>query len=187
MASDGQILSECNRLLTTPTLPFLTKWDNHAVKCAIASPTFFLLWMFVGSAHSQVVVIAPDGRIVPPPNDPEYCAAVEQLRPNLVLKADTNVQGRVTDQTTAPLKDSRIELRRFISAAKQVVVKQSSTDADGKFDLGMVRKGQYRLLLSAHRGFKQPEKLECKSHDCALETMLILNPSDQLAASCPIR
>ena len=157
------------------------------MKCAKAVLTFFLLWLFAGSAHSQVVVIGPDGKSGPPSNNPEYCAAVEPLRPNLVLTADTNVRGRVTDQTTAPLKNSRIELRRFISAAKQVALKQSSTDADGEFDLGMVRKGQYRLLLSPHRGFKQPEKLECELHDCALDTMLIANPTDQLAASCPIR
>ena len=155
------------------------------MKCA--SATFFLLWLFAGSAYCQVVVTGPDGRSGPPPNNAEYCAAVEPLRPNLVRTADTNVRGRVTDQTTAPLKNSRIELRRFISAAKQVVVKQSSTDADGKFDLGMVRQGQYRLLLSPHRGFKQPEKLECGSHDCALGAILMANPTDQLAASCPIR
>jgi hypothetical protein len=150
-------------------------------------PTFFLLCLSVGSAHSQVVVTGPDGKSGPPPNDSKYCSAAEPLRPNLVLTADTNVQGRVTDQTTAPLKNSRIELRRFISAAKQVAIKQSSTDADGKFALGIVKKGQYRLLLSPHRGFKQPEKLECASHDCALNTTLIANPTDQLAASCPIR
>jgi hypothetical protein len=157
------------------------------MNCAIVSPTVFLFWLFVGSAYCQVVVTGPDGRSGPPPNNPEYCAGVEPLRPNLVLTADTNVRGRVTDQTTAPLKNSRIELRRFISPAKQVAVQQSSTDADGKFDLGMVRKGQYRLLLSPHRGFKQPEKLECGSHECGLDTILIANPTDQLAANCPIR
>jgi hypothetical protein len=156
------------------------------MKCAIASPAVFLVWLFVGSAQSQVVT-GPDGRSGPQPDSPNYCAAVEPLRPNLVLSADTNVRGRVTDQTTAPLKNSRIELRRFVSATKQVDVKQSSTDADGRFDLGMVKRGQYRLLLSPHRGFKQPEKLECNSHDCTLDTMLMTNPTDQLAASCPIR
>ena len=157
------------------------------MKWVIASPTCFLLWLLVGSAHGQVVVIGPDGMSGPPPNTPGYCASVEPLRPNLVLSADTNVRGRVTDQTTAPLKNSRIELRRFVSSAKQVAVRQSSTDADGKFDLGTVRKGQYRLLVSPHRGFKQPEKLECESHDCALDAILITNPTDQLAAGCPIR
>jgi hypothetical protein len=105
------------------------------MKCAIASPTLLLLWLFVGSAKSQVVVTGPDVSGGPRPNSPEYCEAVEPLRPNLVLSTDTNVRVRVTDQTTAPLKNSPIEVRRFISAAKQVAVKQSSTDADGNFDL----------------------------------------------------
>jgi hypothetical protein len=157
------------------------------MKCPVAAPTFFLLWLLIGSAQGQVVVIGADGRSGPPPNNPEYCAAVEPLRPNLVLTANTNVRGRVTDQTAAPLKSSRIELRRFISAVKQVAVKQSYTDADGKFDLGMVGKGQYRLLLSPYRGFKQPEKLACESHVCTLDTVLIVNSTDQLAGGCPIR
>jgi 5-hydroxyisourate hydrolase-like protein (transthyretin family) len=135
----------------------------------------------------QVVVIGPDGKSGPPPSDPEYCAEVEPLRPNLILAADTAVQGRVTDQTTAPLKNSPIELRRFISADKQETVKKLSTDADGKFDLGTVKRGEYRLLLSPHRGFKQPEKLQCSRRKCVLETVLIVSPSDQLASSCPIR
>ena len=157
------------------------------MKCSLAGPAFFLLWLFTGSALTQVIVTGPDGRRGSPPNSPEYCATVEPLRPNLILTANTNVRGHVIDQTTAPLKNSHVELRRFVSAAKQIAVKQSYTDADGKFDLGMVGKGQYRLLLSPHRGFKQPEKLECESHDCILDTVLIANPTDQLAASCPIR
>lgn len=143
--------------------------------------------MFVGAAECQVVMIGPDGQSGPPPSDPEYCAWVESLRPNLILKEDTTVQGRVTDQTTAPLKNSPIELRRFISEAKQETVKKLSTDADGKFDLGIVKPGKYRLLLSPHRGLKQPEKLECPSGRCVLETVLAISASDQFASSCPIR
>jgi hypothetical protein len=154
---------------------------------AVASVTLFLLCLFAGAAHTQVVVIGPGGKSGPPPGDSEYCAAVEPLRPNLVLKVDTTVRGRLTDQSTASLKASPIELRRFISATKQQTVKKLLTDADGKFDLGVVKRGEYRLLLSPHRGFKQPEKLECSSSECALETVLIVSPSDQLASSCPIR
>ena len=121
------------------------------------------------------------------PGSPEYCRAVEPLRPNLVLSGDTIVQGRVTDQTTAPLNNSPIELRRFISDDKQQRVKKESTDADGKFDLGKVKRGEYRLLLAPHRGFKQPEKLECLSSRCVLDTVLIVTPTDQLAGACPIR
>ena len=145
----------------------------------------FVLW--IGAAQGQVVVVGQDGKSGPPPGNPEYCAAVEPLRPNLVLPENTAVQGRVTDQTTAPFKNSPIELRRFVSESKQDRVKKLSTDADGKFDLGTVKRGKYRLLLSPHRGFKQPEKLECTSRTCTLAVILIVNPTDQLASSCPIR
>lgn len=157
------------------------------MKCAVVSATFVLLCLVAAAAQGQVVVIGPDGKSGPPSGNPEYCAAVEPLRPNLVLTVDTTVRGRVVDQTTAPLKDSPIELRRFISEAKQQRVKKVLTDADGKFDLGVVKRGEYRLLLSPHRGFKQPEKLECSSSRCTLETVLVGSPTDQLASSCPIR
>jgi hypothetical protein len=148
---------------------------------------FVLFGMFVAAAGSQVVVVGKDGKIEAPPGDPEYCASVEPLRPNLILKQHTIVRGRVTDQTTAPLKNSPIKLRCFISEVRQETVKTISTDADGKFDLGKIKPGEYRLLLSPHRGFRQPEKLECSSRTCVLETVLIVNPTDLPASSCPVR
>jgi hypothetical protein len=66
-----------------------------------------------------------------------------------------------------------------------VTVKKVSTDADGKFDLGLVKHGDYRLLLSPHRGVKQPEKLECSL--TILDAVLVVNPTDGPAAGCPIR
>lgn len=143
--------------------------------------------MFIGVALSQVDVVDQERKGGPPAGSPEYCASIEPLRPNLVLTADTAVQGRVIDQTRAPLKNSPVELRRFISESKQERVKKLSTDADGNFDLGTVKRGEYRLLLSPHRVFKQPEKLECSPRTCTLDAVLIVNPTDQLASSCPIR
>ena len=148
---------------------------------------FLQFVLFIGTAHGQVVVVGQDGKSGPPPGNPEYCASAEPLRPNLVLAENATVQGRVSDQTNAPLKNSPIELRRFISESKQERVKKLSTDADGKFDLGGVKRGEYRLLLSPNRGFKQPEKLECSPPTCTLDTVLIVSPTDQLASSCPIR
>ena len=119
---------------------------------------------------------------------PEYCSQVKPIHPNFTPAEDVLVRGRITDRTTAPLQNSPIELRRFLSERKQVTVKKVSTDADGKFDLGLVKHGDYRLLLSPHRGFKQPEKLECSStRDCTVDAVLIANPTDGPAAGCPIR
>ena len=143
--------------------------------------------LFIATGHGQVVVVGQEGKSGPSLGSPEYCASVEPLHPNLVLTADATVQGRVTDQTNAPLKNSPIELRRFISESKQDRVKKLSTDADGKFNLGTLKRGEYRLLLSPHRGFKQPEKVECSSRTCTLDAVLIVNPTDQFASICPIR
>lgn len=155
---------------------------KHRVTAALVH--FALL---IGTAHGQVVVVGQDGKSGSPSGDLEYCASVEHLRPNLVLSADATVRGRVTDQTSAPLKNSPIELRRFVSESKQERLKKLSTDADGRFDLGTIKRGEYRLLLSPHRGFRQPDKLECSSRACTLDAVLIVNPTDQLASSCPIR
>ena len=126
------------------------------MKCVVVTVTSLLLWLFASAAQGQVVVIGPDGKSRPPSGNAEYCATVEPLRPNLVLTADTNVQGHVTDQTTAPLKNSPIELRRFISASQQILVKKSSTDADGKFDLRKVQKGQYRVVFPLDAAESKP-------------------------------
>jgi hypothetical protein len=158
----------------------------RSMKRAVAAPILFLVWLSNG-ALGQVVVVGPHGKSGPPPPTSEYCSQVEAIQPNLKLTADTRIRGKVTDQTTAPFRNSPIELRRFVSQAKQVTEKKASTDSEGKFDLGVVKRGEYRLLLSPHRGFKQPEKLECSSRECTLDSVLTVNPSDQLAANCPIR
>ena len=115
------------------------------------------------------------------------CSQVEPVQPNLNLKEDTRVRGHLTDQTREPFRNSPIELRFFVSESKQITASKLATDADGNFDLGVVKRGDYRLLLSPHRGFKQPAKLECSSNDCTLNTVLIVNPTDGLGAGCPIR
>lgn len=122
------------------------------------------------------------------PNDPNYCYDVEVIRPNLDLRDQVHVVGTIRDQTTAPLTSSRVELRRYISQRKQVSVRIVSTDANGHFDLGIVKSGKYRLLASPHRGFKQPSELECQNGDtCNLNITLILNPTDMPDAPCPVR
>ena len=131
---------------------------KHAAAAVLA-----LFW-FVSPAQGQVEE-GGASRVTP-----EYCSQVEQIHPNFSPAEDVVV--RITDQTTAPLQSSPIELRRFISERKQVTVKKVSTDVDGKFDLGLVKAGDYRLLLSPHRGFKQPEKLECsRIRDCTVDAV----------------
>lgn len=116
----------------------------------------------------------------------EVCLA-EHILPNLELKRDTRIRGRITDESGVPFRYSRIELRSFISQSKQITLRKLTTDDDGKFDLGVVKQGSFRLLLSPNRGFKQPEKVECLKETCILDTVLMVNPSDMPGAGCPIR
>jgi hypothetical protein len=142
--------------------------------------TVLLVAMLAGPVFTQLVHVGPD--------DPDYCYEVEKIRPNLELRDQVRVVGTIRDQTTAPLTSSRVELRRYFSQRKQVTVRVVSTDGDGHFDLGIVKSGNYRLLASPHRGFKQPSELECQNGNiCDLKITLILNPSDLPAAPCPIR
>jgi hypothetical protein len=139
-----------------------------------------LLAAALGTMSAQVVQIGP--------NDPDYCYKIETIQPNLVVRGTTHVIGSVSDQSGGVMPNSRVELRRYISQRKQVTVNVISTDDGGHFDLGTVNRGNYRLLASPHRGFKQPPTLQCRAGTkCELEIVLFANGTDQLDSSCPIR
>jgi hypothetical protein len=145
-----------------------------------ANALLFLTLFLTASSFGQVVQVDP--------NDPNYCYKIEKIGPNLVLRQDIRISGIVLDQTTAPFVNSRVELRKYVSQRKQTRLQVISTDALGHFDLGIVKAGKYRLLASPSRAFKQPEELNCGVGSvCELKIKLIVNSTDQLAASCPIR
>jgi hypothetical protein len=137
-------------------------------------------------ATAQTVLVGTDGKVSLPSRDLE-CLRLEVVRPNLTLDADTRIHGTIVDQTKAPFLKSPIELRRYISESEQVMVKKVRTDDKGNFDLGKVKSGAYRLLLSPGRGFAQPEKLNCTAKKCSLDVVLVVNPTDSITAACPIR
>lgn len=122
------------------------------------------------------------------PSDPSFCYKIEKIRPNLKLSKPTHVSGTISDQAMAPLANSRVELRTFISEREQVSVAVVPTDNAGHFDLGTVKTGKYRLLASPLRAFAQPDKLACAdSATCDLKITLAVNPSDMPISSCPVR
>jgi 5-hydroxyisourate hydrolase-like protein (transthyretin family) len=112
----------------------------------------------------------------------------EIVEPNLVLDWSTHVTGKLQDQTTAPFKKSQIVLQRYEQSSSFVEIKTITTDESGKFDLGVLEAGKYRLLASPHRGFAQPEFFECTSEfNCRMEVTLKVNPTDLPYAACPIK
>ena len=116
----------------------------------------------------------------------EDCAK-RQVKPNLRLIETTHLFGSVVDPSGTPFRLSKVELRKWVSPTRQVLLKTVSTDKDGHFDMGEVEKGQYRFLPSETGGFQQPEHLLCPQSECRLELMLRTSTTDTPEAICPIR
>ena len=126
--------------------------------------------------------------VVLPSGSPSNNCESEPVDPNLVVTQTTQVEGTIQDQTGAPLTDSPVRLRKYVSARKQNESRITSTDSAGRFDLGNVKPGKYRLLASPHRGFAQPAELKCSAEkSCSLKIVLKVNPTDLPYAGCPIR
>jgi hypothetical protein len=134
----------------------------------------------VAPAFAQLVQIGP--------NNSHYCDNIEQVKPNLVLSRATHLDGRIIDQTGAPFKSSLVELRLYKSESKQISIRKVQTDEGGHFSLHLVAKGQYRLLASPSRAFRQAEELECGDRDpCTLLITLQASPTDQPDSRCPVK
>jgi hypothetical protein len=70
---------------------------------------------------------------------------VEHIKPNLHVPSSVQLTGHIEDETVAPFKNSRIELRRYISDVRQVRTANAKTNENGDFRLGNVSKGDYRV------------------------------------------
>ncbi len=141
---------------------------------------FAILLFATAVASAQLVFIGP--------TDPDYCLKVEKIRPNLKLSGRVHLKGIIVDQTGGPLKDSQIELRNYVSESVQLPFAIVKTNATGEFDFQTVPKGDYRLLASPSRAFKQPDELWCRSDaQCFLKITVKVNPTDMPDSGCPIR
>jgi hypothetical protein len=126
--------------------------------------------------------------------DKNYCYKIETIRPNLVLSQSVHILGHIfvaaagLTPDTAPLKNSRVELRKYISQRNQTTVKVTTTDEKGYFDMGTVEAGKYRFLASPDRSCQQPPYLQCPDGEkCELNIGLKLNPTDMPISFCPVR
>ena len=132
-------------------------------------------------------LIASDTTVMTTPLSVSECLT-EEVKPNLELNYPTRVIGTVRDETGDPFRKSKIAIRKFESTGRTVDLKTVFTDQDGKFDLGTLDPGEYRLLASPHRGFAQPKMLECTSQfNCRMEITLKVSRTDLPYAACPIK
>lgn len=112
----------------------------------------------------------------------------EPVKPNLVLEYSAHVTGHLQDQTTAPFAESTVVLKRYEKGSKIVDVKTVTTDENGRFDLGTLPAGKYRLIASPDRAFAQPEMLNCApQNNCKLEITLRASGTDRPYALCPVQ
>jgi len=72
----------------------------------------FLALSLAGFSAAQLVQIGPDAR--------HYCAKVEHIKANLHVPSSAQLTGHVEDESGAPFKNSLVELRRYVSEARQV-------------------------------------------------------------------
>lgn len=119
-------------------------------------------------------------------HDQNYCEKIK-LAPNLTVAQNAQISGRLIDASGAPFRNSTIELRLYISATRQTTVRKIKTDEDGRFNIGSVRAGKYRLIASPTRAFRQPPDLRCADERCELNITLQVNPTDQPDSQCPVR
>lgn len=67
----------------------------------------FLAALLTGTPFAQAVYTGT--------RDPHYCFDIEKIRPNLILSATSHLFGHIQDETTAPFKNSPVELRGYVS------------------------------------------------------------------------
>jgi Carboxypeptidase regulatory-like domain len=121
------------------------------------------------------------------PDEPNDVCASEVIKPNLLLKSETTISGVVKDETGAPFKNSLVSLMALSAIELQPAYLDVKTDDFGRFVFEPAEPGEYRLRASPHRGFAQPEKLECWGQkECNLDITLKVNPTDLDYAACPI-
>ena len=122
----------------------------------------------------------------------DFCRKIlarEKIQPNLEIHKSVHLFGTITDFSGETIRNSPVELRKYVSQDKQLTLKVVSTDANGHFDLGTVKPGKYRLLPYPTRAFQQPAKLDCPfgENSCDLKIDLRANATDQPDSVCPIQ
>jgi hypothetical protein len=129
------------------------------------------------AAVSQMVTIGPQNRTV-------TCDS-ETVHPNFSVTQRATVSGAAVDLSYAPFADQKIQLKR-----NDRVVLTRTTDSAGRFTLGKLPRGKYRLLFGDNREWLQPKRLECAQNKCELEVLVGLKPTDSdyfNALGCPVK
>jgi hypothetical protein len=117
----------------------------------------------------------------------------EKVSPNLTIARPVKLTGSLFDETGAPIRfnGATIQVR---DPSKNNVLFSAKLDQQGRFDLGMVPAGKYRLVAFRMEGkmasrlplFDQPKPVACSSgNECKLDILLVVHGTDQPFEFCP--
>jgi hypothetical protein len=127
-------------------------------------------------------------------NPPEICSCdKETVTPNLTIAHPVKLTGALYDATGDPIQFNKtiIQVR---DAKKNNVLFSAVLDEKGRFDLGIVPSGQFRLVAIWEKQkevarlplFDQPKPVSCSGENvCDLEVVLVLHGTDQRFEFCP--
>jgi hypothetical protein len=115
------------------------------------------------------------------------------VTPNLTIAKPVKLTGYISDRTGAPmhLNETTIQVRK---PWKNKVLFSAIVDEQGRFDLGTIPAGKYRLVTFWMEGkrvrrlplFDQPKPMFCSSeNECQLKIELELHGTDEQFEFCP--
>ncbi len=148
--------------------------------------------LIIGICLATFLIAVPlhrlDGQVFIGPQDQKYCQEVERILPNLILKENARVYGVIRDEAENPIVRREVVLKSYRSPDNQEVLRTVKTDKAGRFDLGDLVAGRYRIVASWTRAFRQPNQLQCsKTGDCHLAIQLKARATDGPESVCPVR
>jgi hypothetical protein len=117
----------------------------------------------------------------------------EEVSPNLTIASPVKLTGALYDASGAPIQFHKtiIQMR---NAKNNKVLLSTVLDEKGRFDLGNVPAGRFRLIAMWEKEkevvrlplFDQPKPVSCSGENaCHLDIVLALHGTDQRFESCP--
>ena len=131
-----------------------------------------------------------------PPGTPGKCSCEdEKVSPNLTIAKPVRLTGSLLDAWGKPLRYNQSIIRIDVrDPLKNQALSSAAIDERGRFDLGKVPAGKYRLIAFRMLGNKpgrlplldQPKPVSCSSENrCKLDIFLTMRETDLPYTFCP--
>jgi len=117
----------------------------------------------------------------------------EKVLPNLTITQPVTLEGTLFDQSGAPIAFEKtfIQVR---DARTNNALASAQLDSEGRFDLGKIPRGTFRLIAFRQKGevvsrlplFDEPQSITCGAAvECKVKITLKIHGTDQPFETCP--